>query len=188
MDIERAIFYGFSSLTLVSASLVVFLKNPVQAVLCLAFTFLSMVPLWLLLNAEFLSMILILVYVGAIMVLFLFVIMMVDIEIESQNTRLMRYFPIGLLVGAVMAAILIFSLGSFENLKPGSGFSLNELAIVLYTDYLYPLEIAGILLLSAMIAAIQLNFRRKTTKTLIKTEAQLKVSKAERLTIFKDLS
>lgn len=186
MDIERIFFYGFSSLALISASLMVFIKNPVKALLCLALTFFSVVPLWLLLKAEFLSMILILVYVGAIMVLFLFVIMMVDIEIEIQNARLMHYFPIGLLVGVSMAIILVYSLKDFAHLESGAGFSLNQLGLVLYSNYLYPLEIAGILLLSAMIAAIQLNFKRKKTKTLLKTEAQLKASKATRLTILKD--
>ncbi len=188
MPLENIIFYSFSVLALISAAMMVILRNPVKALLCLALVFVCNAVLWLLLRAEFLSMILILVYVGALMVLFLFVVMMIDIESTVLQRSLTRYFPLGIIAYLLMSAMLLyivhpFMVGSTYARNPHSmpNHSLYTLGLLLYTDYLYPLVVAGVLLLVAMVAAISLSFKRKANNKAIDPSLQMKANKANRL-------
>jgi NADH-quinone oxidoreductase subunit J len=187
MPIERIIFYSFSLLALLSAGMMVMLRNPVKALLSLALVFVCNAGLWLLLSAEFLSMILILVYVGAIMVLFLFVVMMIDIESVELQKGLTRHLPLGIVAYLLMSVLLLYVVGStifglkrypYPHQMP---YSLKNLGVALYTDYLYPLTIAGVLLLLAMIAAISLSFRKRDNNKAIDPSLQMKASKGNRL-------
>ena len=193
MEIERIIFYSFSSLALLSAGMMLMLRNPVKALLCLALVFVCNAALWLLLRAEFLSMILVLVYVGAIMVLFLFVVMMIDIESVELQKGLTRYFPLGISAYLLMSVLLLYVVGAtifglkrypYPDQVP---YSLHTLGVALYTDYLYPLIVAGVLLLLAMIAAISLSFRKREHNKAIYPSLQMKASKANRLRLRDDL-
>ena len=187
MEIERIIFYSFSSMALLSAGMMVMLRNPVKALLCLALVFVCNAALWLLLRAEFLSMILVLVYVGAIMVLFLFVVMMMDIESVELQKGLTRYFPLGIGAYLLMSVLLLYVVNAtifglkrypYPDQVP---YSLKNLGVALYTDYLYPLIVAGVLLLLAMIAAISLSFRKRENNKAIHPSLQMKANKANRL-------
>ncbi|MBP6104039.1 MAG: NADH-quinone oxidoreductase subunit J [Gammaproteobacteria bacterium] len=187
MPIERIIFYSFSLLALLSAGMMVMLRNPVKALLSLALVFVCHAALWLLLRAEFLSMILVLVYVGAIMVLFLFVVMMIDIESAIFQKGFTRYFPLGIGTYLLMSVLLLYVVSAntfglkrypYPDQAP---YSLHTLGVTLYTDYLYPLVVAGVLLLLAMIAAISLSFRKRENNKAIDPSLQIKASKANRL-------
>jgi NADH-quinone oxidoreductase subunit J len=165
----QVIFYVFSGLVVFSALMVITQNNPVRCVLFLVLAFFGSSILWILVNAEFLALILVLVYVGAVMTLFLFVVMMLNIDIESMKSHFMRYLPIGLIVVALLVSLLMMAL-------PKHGFNLpvNEsnvrtivsslsdteaLGMVLYTDYVFAFELAAIILLVAIIAAITLVHR-----------------------------
>ncbi len=193
MPIERIIFYSFCSLALLSAAMMVMLRNPVKALLCLALVFVCNAALWLLLRAEFLSMILVLVYVGAIMVLFLFVVMMIDIESVELQKGLTRYFPLGIGAYLLMSVLLLYVVNAtifglkgypYPDQVP---YSLKNLGVALYTDYLYALIVAGVLLLLAMIAAISLSFRKRENNKAIDPSLQMKANKANRLRLRDDL-
>ena len=167
MGFEQFIFYWFSAVLIAAAISVVTVRNPVIAALFLILAFFSSSALWIIMEAEFLGVVLILVYVGAVMVLFLFVIMMLDINIDIMRDGFMRYLPIGILVAVAIAAEMIMILSS-DKLNMGlpgpmaADYS-NTKAIgnVLYTDYVYPFEIAAVILLVAMIAAIVLTHRKR---------------------------
>lgn len=169
INIQLVIFWVFASLTLVSASMVIFQNNPVRAVLFLVVSFLSTAVLWLLLQAEFLALILALVYVGAVMTLFLFVVMMLHIEREVLQSHPWRALPGVVLVVAVLSALLLKVLPSHV---PGVGLpevtasfsNTAALGQLLYTDYVVSFELAAVLLLVAMISAVTLVHRR-TIKT-----------------------
>ncbi len=188
MEITRIIFYSFSALALLSACMMVLLKNPVKALLCLALVFCAYAGLWVVLQAEFLAMILVLVYVGAIMVLFLFVVMMLDVEKVILKQRLRAYAPMGILIYLMMSFSLIYmvksTFGAQTYLQPMNvGYSLDNLGLLLYTEYLYPLILAGVLLLLAMIAAIALTLRKRPHSKVVDLSTVSKVSKANRLRI-----
>lgn len=165
-------FYIFSIGLIASALMVVFLKNPVHCALSLVLSFLFSACLWLLLEAEFLALVLVLVYVGAVMTLFLFVVMTINLDIEPKYAHFVRYFPIGLALMAALAIMLIYAFNAHPfglNLMIPHGVSYSNtesLGAQLYTQYAYPFEISGALLLVAIIAAISLNplgpRRRKT--------------------------
>ncbi len=171
MGFEKFLFYCFAAVTVVSAGLVVSARNPVHAVLWLVVTFVSTAALWLLLEAEFLGIVLVLVYVGAVMVLFLFVVMMLDIDIATLRAGFIRYLPLGLVVAGIMLVELVlvlgpqhFGLGAFPA-PPPVGPEVNNthnLGIMLYTTNVYPVELAAVILLVAIIAAIRLTLRRRT--------------------------
>ena len=169
MTPELIAFWAFFTVTVLAAVGVISLKNPVHAVLSLVLTFFTTACLWLLLQAEFLGITLILVYVGAVMVLFLFVVMMLDINIESVRRGFWNYLPLGLLVGTIlvveMAAVLsqrYFSLESLPNIPAAAGYSnTKELGRLLYTDYAYPFELASVILLVGIAAAAALTLRGK---------------------------
>jgi NADH-quinone oxidoreductase subunit J len=171
--LELAVFWIFAAILVIAAGCVITLRNPVHSALFLVLAFFTAAALWMLLRAEFLAIALVLVYVGAVMVLFLFVVMMLDINLERLREGFWTYLPLGLVVGAVMVVEMAMVLGGkYFDLRvpasklPGSGASnTKELGRLLYTDYAYPLELAAVLLLVAIIAAIALTLRkRKDTK------------------------
>lgn len=188
--LQQIIFFAFAGLTVFAALMVVTQNNPVRSVLSLVLAFVASAVLWILLQAEFLALILVLVYVGAVMTLFLFVIMMLNIDVESIKTHLLRYAPIGLLLVALMVGLLLVSLptgifsGTAQLAKASSQLTNTEaLGMVLYTDYVFAFELAAIILLVAIIAAITLVHRapRKIkTQDIVK---QIMTRKEDRLTL-----
>ena len=164
------LFWLFSAVTVFAALRVITARNPVHAVLFLVLTFFTCAALWMLLEAEFLAIVLVLVYVGAVMVLFLFVVMMLDINLSPLSEGFIKYLPVGLTVAAliVMEMYLVVRAKSVgvetmaSELRHGEGYSnVKELGSVLYTDYVYPFEIASVILLVAIIAAIALTMRKR---------------------------
>lgn len=190
-------FYLFSLMLIGAALGVITARNPVHSALFLVLSFFSCAAIWLLLEAEFLAIVLVLVYVGAVMVLFLFVVMMLDINIEEMRKGFVSYLPVGALVALILAAQMIWVVGpvgpdvlSDESLnqavRHASDYSnTKELGRVLYTEYVLPFEIASVILLVAIIAAITLTLRRRP-KTKYQTPAnQVKVKREDRLRIVK---
>lgn len=167
MLIQSAVFYFFATVLVMSALAMITVRNPVHAVLFLVLVFFTSAAIWLLLEAEFLGITLVLVYVGAVMVLFLFVVMMLDINLAKMRAGFTRYLPVGLVVGVVMAAemIVILSSPAFDlqkpQLKAADYSNTQELGELLFTDYIYPFEIAGVILLVAIVAAITLTMRKR---------------------------
>ncbi|MCV2355905.1 NADH-quinone oxidoreductase subunit J [Paucibacter sp. B2R-40] len=193
MEITTALFYIFSAVLLGASFRVITARSTVHAALFLILAFFTASCIWMLLKAEFLAIALVLVYIGAVMVLFLFVVMMLDINSDGVRDGFWKHLPLGGFVGAVialeMAAILMggFRLSSAPELSAAELQMGNTkvLGIAIYTQYLYPLEIAAILLLVAIIAAIALTLRsRKDARTQDPSE-QVKVKKADRLRIVK---
>lgn len=194
MTIVHVIFYVFSAFAVLSALMVVGAKNPVHGVLFLVMTFFSMAGLWILLHAEFLALILVLVYVGAVMTLFLFVVMMLDIDVVGLREGFVRYLPLGALIICLLVGIVVLAIGprfGLINLPvpspvPADYSNTVELGSVLYTDFAYPFEIAAVLLLTAIVAAICLTHRvkRKMHKTQ-NIAAQLAVQKDQRVRLLK---
>ncbi len=168
---EFAVFWIFAAILVIAALCVITLRNPVHSALFLVLAFFTAAALWMLLRAEFLAIALVLVYVGAVMVLFLFVVMMLDINLERIREGFWGHLPLALAVGGVMAAemvaiVLRGYVGTPVPADAGPSYSnTKELGRVLYTDYAYPLELAAVLLLVAIIVAIALTLRkRKDTK------------------------
>jgi NADH-quinone oxidoreductase subunit J len=163
---ETAIFYAFAAVLVVSAAAVITARNPVHAVLCMVLCFFTTAGIWLLLRAEFLALVLVLVYAGAVMVLFLFVVMMLDINIERLRAGMWKNLPLALVVGGIMVFEMIAVLANRRfgalpaELAPGYS-NTRALGRVLYTQYAYAFEIAGVILLAAIIAAIALTLRRR---------------------------
>ncbi|MDH4215889.1 MAG: NADH-quinone oxidoreductase subunit J [Gallionella sp.] len=192
MNLETMVFYMFAALIVFSALRVITARNPVHAVLFLVLTFISCAGVWILLEAEFLAITLVLVYVGAVMVLFLFVVMMLDINLVQLRKDFWRWLPFGAVLAGLMAFEMIWVLGSsgttagMTPVKHAADYSnTKELGRLIYTDYAYPFEIAAVLLLVAMVAAIALTQRRrKDSKSQVVAE-QVAVKKADRLRIVK---
>ena len=171
---EAAVFWFFAFILVTAAVCVITARNPVHSALFLVLSFFTAAALWMLLRAEFLAIALVLVYVGAVMVLFLFVVMMLDVNLERMREGFWSYLPLGAAVGLVMVVEMVlvlrggyFGLGAVPGPKDlGAGYSnTKELGRILYTDYAYPLELAAVLLLVAIIVAIALTLRkRKDTK------------------------
>jgi NADH-quinone oxidoreductase subunit J len=191
----EVLFYIFASICVLSALMVISSKNPVRAVLSLVSAFVSAAALWMLLEAEFLSLVLVVVYVGAVMVLFLFVVMMLDVDVAELKASFVRYWPVAVVAGAGIIAILVWAVGPghfgpnyFPAPAPHAGdySNIQELGMSLFSNYLYPFEIAAAILLAAMIAAITLTFRghRPGTKSQIPSK-QVAVQAKDRLTIVK---
>ncbi len=192
--IEQAIFYIFAGLLIFSASMVITVRNPVFAALFLVLAFFSSAAIWLLLRAEFLAIALVLVYVGAVMVLFLFVVMMLDINIARMREGFTRHLPVGVAVAVLMVIAMGLVVGSdyfkTESLTTvpaqAEGYSnTTELGKALYTNYLYPFEIAGVILLVAIIAAIALTMRKPRSTKTQQPSMQVQVKKGDRLKIVK---
>ena len=193
MDITTALFYLFSAVLLGSSFMVITARSTVHAALFLILAFFTAACIWMLLKAEFLAIALVLVYIGAVMVLFLFVVMMLDINSDGVREGFWKHLPLGGLVGAVialeMAAVLMggFRLSSAPELSAAEMQLGNTkmLGIAIYTQYLYPLEIAALLLLVAIIAAIALTLRSRKDARTQKPSEQVKVKKGDRLRIIK---
>ncbi|MDL5033470.1 NADH-quinone oxidoreductase subunit J [Pelomonas sp. APW6] len=193
MDITTALFYLFSAVLLGSAFRVITAKSTVHSALFLILAFFNASCIWMLLKAEFLAITLVLVYIGAVMVLFLFVVMMLDINSDQVRQGFWKHMPLALLVGALialeMAAVLMpgFNLTAAPELSAEAAKLGNTkmLGIQIYTNYLYPLQIAAVLLLVAIIAAIALTLRRRKDSRSQDPSEQVKVQKADRLRIVK---
>lgn len=193
MSFELILFFALAGLLVLAAGAVVTVRNPVHAAMCLVLTFFTSAMLWILLRAEFLGIVLILVYVGAVMVLFLFVVMMLDINTTPLREGFARYLPLGLLVAVIMAAQMVAVLGSRHfgldkfAAPPAVVEGSNTAAIgtLLYTEYVYPFEIAAVILLVAIVAAIALTHRRRTGLKTQDPGKQSMVKKADRLRILK---
>jgi len=193
MDITTALFFLFSAILLGSSFRVITASSTVHSALFLILSFFTASCLWMLLKAEFLAITLVLVYIGAVMVLFLFVVMMLDINSDEVRQGFWKHMPLAGLVGALiafeMAAVLM---GGFRlNVAPELGPELIKmgntklLGIQIYTNYLYPLQIAAVLLLVAIIAAIALTLRRRKDSRAQNPSEQVKVTKEQRLRIVK---
>ena len=185
---EAAVFYVFGTILIASALCVITARNPVHAALFLVLAFFTAAAIWLLLRAEFLAIALVLVYVGAVMVLFLFVVMMLDINLERLREGFWQYLPVGGLVGALMAAEMAAVLyGRWSGLSvparaESAGTSnTKELGRVLYTDYVLAFEIAAVVLLVAIIAAIALTLRRRKDTRAQDPAEQVRARREERV-------
>jgi NADH-quinone oxidoreductase subunit J len=195
MDIVTGFFYLFAAVLLFAAFRVITARNPVYAVLYLVLAFSQAAAIWLLLRAEFLAISLVLVYVGAVMVLFLFVVMMLDIHIDSLRAGFWRHFPlagfIGALIALEMAAVLMggFRVGEGSKvaaLPLAADYSnTKELGKLLYTQYLFPLEVAALILLVAIVAAIALTLRTRKDSRRMDPSEQVRVKAADRLQVVK---
>jgi len=193
MDVQTGFFYLFSVVLLFAAFRVVTARNPVHAVLYLMLTFSQASGLWFLLQAEFLAITLVLVYLGAVMVLFLFVVMMLDINIDTLRAGFWKHFPLAATLGAVvafeMAAVLMsgFRLSQAPVVVDPAAQMPNAqaLGVLLYTEYLMPIQIAAAILLVAMIAAIALTLRERKDSKAIDPAIQVRVKAADRLKVVK---
>ncbi|HSV59923.1 MAG TPA: NADH-quinone oxidoreductase subunit J [Variovorax sp.] len=197
MDVKTGFFYLFSAVLLFAAFRVITARNPVYAALYLVLAFSQAAAVWLLLKAEFLAITLVLVYVGAVMVLFLFVVMMLDVDVDRLRAGFWKHFPlagfIGVLIALEMAAVLMGGFRVGEETRAGvvavqaaADYSnTKELGKLLYTEYLYPLEIAAVILLVAIIAAIALTLRERKDTRHVDASQQVRVRAADRLRIIR---
>jgi NADH-quinone oxidoreductase subunit J len=184
------LFYIFSAVLVGAGIGVITSRNPVHSALYLVLAFFQSAALWLLLEAEFLAIVLVLVYVGAVMVLFLFVVMMLDINLTRIREGFIRYLPIGILVAALMVAMMVlvvgapyFGLDRIPETTPHAADYSNtrELGEILYTVYVYPFEIAAVILLVAIVAAISLTLRRRPNTKYQNPEQQIAVQRKDRV-------
>ena len=196
MDAKTGFFYLFSLVLLFSAFRVITARNPVHAVLFLMLAFSQASGIWLLLRAEFLAIVPVLVYLGAVMVLFLFVVMMINLNMEGLRQGFWRHFPLAAVIGVVIALEMSYVLmGGFrEPVKAASlvvppvgaaDSNTMQLGTLLYTQYLYPLEIAAVILLVAIIAAIALTLRRRKDSRSIDPSQQVNVRARDRMQVVK---
>ena len=194
MAFTTALFYVFSAVMLFAALRVITARNPVHAVLYLVLAFFNASGLWMLLQAEFLAIALVMVYVGAVMVLFLFVVMMLDIDIARIREGFWSYLPLAGLIGAILVAemILTISAGSIFGLEnfpgpqeAGEASNTKALARLLFTDYFYPFELASLVLLVAVIVAVMLTLRTRPGNKAIDPAKQIAVKRADRVRIVK---
>ena len=195
MEIKTWFFYLFSAVLLFAAFRVITARNPVYAALYLVLAFFQAAAVWILLKAEFLAITLVLVYVGAVMVLFLFVVMMLDINVDSLRAGFWKHFPLAATVGAFialeMAAVLLGGFRAGEEPRTmtaaqaaaATAPNTKELGKLLYTQYLYPLEIAAVILLVAIIAAIALTLRKRKDSRHIDPADQVRVRAKDRVRI-----
>ena len=187
-----ATFYFLATILVLASLRVITARNPVQAALYLVLAFFTAAGLWLLLQAEFLAMVLVMVYVGAVMVLFLFVVMMLDINIERIREGFWGYLPLGAAIGALMAVEMAVVLGGRyfwpeampSPAAPPPGYSnTKELGRLLFTDYVYPFELASVILLVAIVAAVMLTMRRRKDTKYLNPRQQIAVQRNDRIRI-----
>lgn len=200
MTITEILFYAFSAVLVVAALGVITARNPVHAALFLVWAFFNSAVIWLLMEAEFLAIVLVLVYVGAVMVLFLFVVMMLDVNVAQMREGFTRYAPLGILI----AVLVVIEIGSVVWVKGFGGPGTAEIAVeaaaaatpenysntralgeLLYTKYLYPFELAAALLLIAIVAAIALTMRHRTGLKAQNVGKQVSVRAQDRVRIVK---
>ncbi len=200
MDVKTGLFYLFSALMLFAAFRVITARNPVHAALYLVLAFFQAAGIWLLLQAEFLAIALVLVYVGAVMVLFLFVVMMLDVNIDSIRIGFWKNFPLigafGAIIALEMSWVLIGNYRGTEIPKMANAViphadklaqvsNTKDLGVLLYTQYLYPLEIAAVILLVAIIAAIALTLRQRKDSKYVNASDQVRVVARDRMQVIK---
>jgi NADH-quinone oxidoreductase subunit J len=187
MEFSAVVFYFFAAILLLAGVRVITARNPVHAALALVLAFFTAAGLWLLLEAEFLAITLVLVYVGAVMVLFLFVVMMLDINIEQIRQHFWDYLPIAALVAGLMVVQMILVLGgetfglTAPEPKAADYSNTKALGRVIYTDYVYPFELAAVILLVAIVAAIALTLRRRQGLKWVDPAQQVKVKREGRI-------
>jgi len=198
MDVTTVFFYLFSAVLLFSAFRVITARNPVHAVLFLMLAFSQAAGVWLLLRAEFLAIVLVLVYLGAVMVLFLFIVMMLDINFDSLRQGFWRHFPVALVIGGLviveMAVVLKSGFHAGTAAVPASPMTVanavgqaapysnsKALGLLLYTKYLYPVQIAAVILLVAMVAAIALALRERKDNKKVDPSVQVRVRARDRV-------
>jgi NADH-quinone oxidoreductase subunit J len=195
MPIYEIVFYTFSLILMLAAVMVITVRNPVYAALFLVLAFFSASAIWMLLEVEFLAIILILVYVGAVMVLFLFVVMMLDINLAPLKEGFIRYLPAGIVVALLMAfelLLVLWTKGRFDDSafpipEPNPEGYSNTKAVGewLYTNYLLAFEVAGVILLVAIIAAVALTLRQRTGVHRQDPSQQVRVRRDERVRLVK---
>lgn len=196
MSVTTGLFYAFSAVLLFAAFRVITARNPVHAALYLVLTFFQAAMVWMLLKAEFLSITLVLVYVGAVMVLFLFVVMMMDINVENLRIGFWKHFPLAALVGVVialqMAAVLMGGFRVIDDPAIAAAASAapdysntKELGKLLYSQYIYQVEVAAAILLVAMIAAVALTLRARKDSKYVNPGDQVRVKAQDRMTVVK---
>jgi NADH-quinone oxidoreductase subunit J len=195
MSIVEILFYAFSAVLVVAAIGVITARNPVHCALFLVWAFFNSAVIWLLLEAEFLAIVLMLVYVGAVMVLFLFVVMMLDINVAKMREGFTRYAPLGILIAALVvveigSVVWVKSLGGAAPEASASvaveGYSNTQaLGELLYTKYLYPFELAAVLLLVAIVAAIALTMRHRPGLKAQDVAGQVSVRAKDRVRVVK---
>lgn len=187
---QQFIFYLFTGILIASAIGVVTVRNPIYAALCLIVAFFSSAAIWVLSGAEFLGIVLVLVYVGAVMVLFLFVIMMLDLNIDLLKQGFIRYLPVGLGAALIITVemILVLNMPVFKIDQPLATLPTNNteaLGEILYTDYAYPFEVAALILVLAIVAAIVLTLRRRTDVKSQNVAEQIQVRRHDRVRLIK---
>ena len=194
MEFKTFVFYFLAVIMVLAALRVITARNPVHAALFLVLTFFNAGGLWLLLNAEFLAVTLVMVYVGAVMVLFLFVVMMLDINLDRLREGFWSYLPVGALVGILMLVEMVMVLGgSYFGLEAmpapapvAADYSnTRELGRVLYTDYVYAFELASLVLLVAMVSAVALTLRKRKGLKSIPPSEQVAVRREGRVELVK---
>lgn len=194
MTFEKLIFYVFAAILVFAATMVITRKNPVHSALFLVLAFFSSAGIWLLAEAEFLAIVLILVYVGAVMVLFLFVVMMLDVETATLKAGFVKHMPVALLIAFVLAIEMFMVVGpsnfGLDQVAAPAAAAADynntaELGSVLYTVYMYPFEIAAVILLVGIIAAIGLTMRKRPETKYQNPVEQVRVKKADRLRVIK---
>lgn len=192
MEFKTALFYAFSVILVFAAMRVITDRNPVHAALFLVLSFVSAAAIWMLLKAEFLAIVLVLVYVGAVMVLFLFVVMMLDISMGKLRAGFWGYLPLAATIGGVMVlemGVVLFR-GFWDPAYQMPAASENvgntkELGKLIYTEYIYAFEIAAVLLLVAIVAAVALTLRRRKDSKYFAPSDAVKVKSSDRLRIVK---
>ncbi len=196
MSFDTFVFYLFAAIAVFAALRVITTGNPVHAALFLVLAFCSMAGIWILLEAEFLAITLVLVYVGAVMVLFLFVVMMLDINLVQLREGFWHWFPFGAALVAVMVFQMILVLGTRQTAETGVTLAkraadysnTKEIGRLLYTDYVYAFELAAVILLVAIVAAIALTLRRRKGVKSQNVSSQVNVKRADRIRIVKVLA
>ena len=197
LDPKTLLFYIFAAILVIAALRVITARNPVHAALFLVLSFFTAAAIWMLLEAEFLSIMLVLVYVGAVMVLFLFVVMMLDLDLDHLRKDFQKYLPVASLIGAIIVAEMAIVLirGFIGTTQPVATLSpemaannTKALGILLYSTYLFSFEVAGVILLVGIVAAVSLTLRRrKDTKTQDIAE-QIRTRKEDRVRIVTSMS
>ncbi len=190
MTFQLLLFYCFAAILVFAALRVITARNPVHSALFLVLAFVSSAAIWLLLEAEFLAIVLVLVYVGAVMVLFLFVVMMLDINLDRLREGFWRYLPLGAVVALVMVAQMVLVVGGkyfgltelpLPPPRSASFSNTKELGRLIYTDYVYPFELAAVVLLVAIVAAIALTLRRRKDSKYVDPAKQVMAKRADRV-------
>ncbi len=190
MEFKTALFYAFSTILVISSLCVVTTRNPVHAALFLVLSFFTSAAIWILLKAEFLAVLLVLVYVGAVMVLLLFVVMMVDIDLDKIRKgfkgSMWIAVPVGLLIVFEMSAVMMRGFWAVDTQAPTNASTIGltkELGKVLYTQYVYAFEIAAAILLVAIVAAVALTLRRRKDVQYSDAHDAVQVKRSDRIRI-----